>query len=127
MRALLAAAVLLSAGCAVFGPTASPQSFDERLAAAQIAETAVVKAATDGVNAGTLSSAHGDQVLGTAREIDGYILGAKQAQVAGDTATAGNSLQLAMTALTALQAFVNQQSEKQAGGHNHGPAGPVSR
>lgn len=111
VRLFMLAALTLLAACAALG-IAAPQSFDEKLAAAQVSETAVVNAATTAVSAGTLSSTAGQHVLDTAHQVDGFIKAAQAAESAG-TATgssAANNLALATSALSALNTFLQAET-----------------
>jgi hypothetical protein len=87
-------------------------SFDEDLASAYTAHTAVVNAATQAVTAGTLSSTQGQQVLTMAQSSRALLDAAKAAETAGNASGASNELQLASSALSALQTFVNSEVKK---------------
>ena len=100
---------LLLVGCAAFG-IKQPLSFDEKIASAYSAHTAVVTAATTALNAGTISIAQANQVLTMASNSRQLLDAAKAAESAGNTAGATNELALATAALTALQSYVNQQA-----------------
>ena len=97
--------------CAALGINGS-LSLDEKLAAAQVSETAVVNAATAAVQAGTLSSTNAQHVLDTARTMDGFLAAAKADVGAGNTTSAQSELALATSTLLALQSYVNAQAQK---------------
>lgn len=105
LSTLLTLAVVCLVACATL-------SFDEELASAYTAHTAVVNAATQAVTAGTLSSAQGQQVLTMAQSSRALLDAAKAAETAGNATGASSELQLASSALTALQTFVNAQVKK---------------
>lgn len=102
---LLVLAVVCLVACATL-------SFDEELASAYSAHTAVVNAATQAVTTGTLSSAQGQEVLTMAKSSRSLLDAAKAAETAGNATGASNELQLASSALSALQTFVNNQVKK---------------
>lgn len=102
---LLVLVVVCLAACATL-------SFDEELASAYTAHTAVVNAATQAVTAGTLSSAQGQQVLTMAQSSRALLDAAKAAETAGNAPGASSELALASSALSALQTFVNAQVKK---------------
>lgn len=105
LASLLVLVVVCLVACATL-------SFDEELASAYTAHTAVVNAATQAVTTGTLSSAQGQQVLTMAQSSRALLDAAKAAETAGNAAGASSELQLASSALTALQTFVNAQVKK---------------
>lgn len=105
LTTLLVLAVVCLVACATL-------SFDEELASAYSAHTAVVNAATQAVSTGTLSSAQGQEVLSMAKSSRSLLDAAKAAETAGNASGASNELQLASSALAALQTFVNNQVKK---------------
>ena len=112
---IAAAAVLATAllgGCQVLGIT-HPLTFDEQLATAYVAHTAVVQAATAAVTAHTITSAQAQKVSDMAVDSRAMLDEAKTLEGIGNTAGASNELSLATAALSALQAYVNNQGAKQ--------------
>ncbi len=97
---------IVLAACATFGGL----SLDEKLGAAQISVTNVVKAATTAVQAGTLSSANAQSVLNMAQGAKDIIATARADEAAGNTTGASTELTLATSALTALQTFLNDKA-----------------
>jgi hypothetical protein len=104
----IAAFIALIAACAAL-PT--PQSFDEQLAAAYGAHTAVVQAAAAALKGGTISTAEAIEVEHQAQS-SRAMLDAARALESSNTAGAQNDLTLASSALTALQSYLNQQAKK---------------
>jgi hypothetical protein len=98
---------LLFSGCSLFG---SPKGFDQQLAAAYGIHTAVVSATATALTTGVITSAEATSVqtqaltartlLDTAKGLEGTNLSGAQ----GD-------LTLAITALTAIQTYLNSRSK----------------
>lgn len=82
-------------------------SFDEQLASAYTAQTAVLTAATTATNSGTLTPDDALKVLSMAQTSRGFLDAARVAETAGNAAGASQELQLATSALSALQTYVN--------------------
>lgn len=99
------------AGCSAFGLT-SPKGFDQSLAEAYGVHTAVVQATANALNAGSISVADAKAVRGLEQNARALLDTAKAAETAGDAAGAQKNLALAMTALTALQSYVNSHGGK---------------
>ena len=102
--------LLVLFGCAQLGLT-QPKTFDERLAYAYGSHTAVLQTAAAAVNAKTMTSAEGDQVLKLADESRAVLDAARVAARAGDTAGANTKLVLAVAVLTQLQQYLQQRSK----------------
>lgn len=85
-------------------------TFDEQLASAYSAHTAVVNAAATATTAGTLSSGDATQVLTMAKSSRSLLDAAREAETAGNASGASGELALATSALTALQTFVNSKT-----------------
>ncbi len=98
--------LLLLCSCAQLGLT-TPKGFDQQLAQAYGIHTAVISATTTALTAGTLSSADAAQVQTIATTSRTLLDTAKAAEIAGDTAGAQKNLVLAMSALQALQNYIN--------------------
>jgi len=98
-------------GCSALG-LSSPKSFDQNLANAYGIHTAVVTATAQALQSGAISVADAKAVRNM--EVDARTLldTAKSAETAGDSAGAQKNLSLAMTALTALQSYVNARGSK---------------
>src|SRR5580692_1075775 len=107
--AFVACVLSFLVGCASLG-LAKPQSFDEQLAQAYGVHTAVLTATTQSLQGGQITSADAhaiDQQAGNARAL---LDAARQAEQAGDASGASSHLALALTALTALQSYLNNRS-----------------
>jgi hypothetical protein len=102
--------VLLS-GCAALG-LATPKGFDQQLAEAYGVHTAVVTATTAALQTGSISLADAQAVQGMERNARTILDTAKSAEVVGDAAGAQRNLTLALTALNALQAYINSHGGK---------------
>ena len=102
--------VLLSS-CAALGLT-TPKGFDQQLASAYGVHTAVVSATTTALTTGSISSADAEHVQTIATTSRTLLDTAKVAESTGDTAGAQQNLTLALSALTALQAYLNQHGAK---------------
>lgn len=99
------------AGCAQLG-LATPKGFDQQLASAYGIHTAVVSATTTALTTGTISSADATQVQTMASTSRTLLDTAKAAEGAGDAAGAQRNLILAMSALQALQTYLNTHGSK---------------
>lgn len=114
LLALVAAGVIcVLSACSVLG-ISKPLSLDEQLAAAQVTRDAVESAATTAYQSHTLSEADFRQVVQMAKTMREFIAAAKLAEDAGNIAGANQELQLATSALTALQTYVNAHAAKGA-------------
>lgn len=102
--ALLTAIALVA--CATF---VQPQSFTEKLAAGYIADTAVLKAATNALAAGDIKSSDAEQVQRIAAEARRVLDAAKLAHDSGDAKTAEGRLAMATSILVQLQAFLREK------------------
>jgi len=102
----LACVLLALSACAQLG-LSTPQSFDERLAQAYGAHTAVISATTTALTTGSISSTDAEHVQTIATTSRTLLDTAKAAETAGDTAGAQKNLVLAMSALQALQTYLN--------------------
>jgi hypothetical protein len=98
-------------GCAQLG-LATPKGFDQQLANAYGIHTAVVSATATAVTAGSISSADATQVQTMASTSRTLLDTAKAAEGAGDAAGAQRNLTLALSALTALQSYLNTHGSK---------------
>lgn len=110
MTALLAgaAAMTLLSACTTL-------SFDEQLATGYATYTTVEKAADAAYVGGTLPKAQAQRVRDLAKDAHPFLDAAQAAEAAGDGPGATQQLQLAVTALTALQTYVNQQAAASQG------------
>lgn len=101
--------ITLLVGCSSLG-LSTPKGFDQSLAEAYGTHTAVASAAAVAVSTGALTSAEGAsiqaQVLSSRQLLDA----AKSVEVNNPTG-AQNDLNLALTALTALQTYLNAQGK----------------
>lgn len=97
--------LLLIAGCAQLG-LAPADSFDKKLAYAYGAHTAVLKATTSALSAGTLKSTDAEQVQALATQSRALLDGAHVASKSGDVTTANGKLLLATNILEQLQAYL---------------------
>lgn len=97
----------LASGCETF---ATPQTLDQRLAAAYSTHTAVVQAAGTSLAMGDISSAEGQDVLDLARRSKTILDGARVALGAGDIETAEGRLQLAVAVLAELQTYLRART-----------------
>lgn len=112
MKALVVLVMVsLLGACGSLG-LAVPKSFDQQLAEAYGTHTAVLRATTTAVTAGSLSLADGEAINKMATESRGVLDAAKAAENSGDMAGAQNKLGLALTALTALQGYLNSHGGK---------------
>lgn len=103
--------VLLLCSCAQFGLT-TPQGFDQQLANAFGVHTAVVSATTTALTAGSISSSDAEHVQTIANTSRTLLDTARAAEAAGDTAGAQKNLVLALSALQALQTYLNTHGSK---------------
>lgn len=106
-------AVLFS-GCNSLG-LATPKGFDQQLAQAYGVHTAVISATATALMAGTITSAEAQAVQVQALNARTILDTAKAAENIGNTAGAANNLTLAVTALTAIQSYLNNQGKTTAG------------
>jgi len=108
MRRLLPLPLLLVllCSCAQLGLT-TPKGFDQQLASAYGIHTAVISATTTALTSGSISSADAEHVQTIATTSRTLLDTAKAAETAGDTAGAQKNLVLAMSALQALQTYLN--------------------
>ena len=97
--------VVAMLGCAALTPA---KSFDDRLAYAYGAHTAVLAAAADSVTAHELTSTQGEQVLKLADQSRQVLDAARVAAAAGDVRTAEGQLTLATNILTQLQLYLRR-------------------
>jgi hypothetical protein len=108
-RLLLLASVLATlTACASLG-LAQPRSFDEQLAQAYGVHTAVVSSLATAVTTGAVNVATATKLEAQAQAARGMLDAARLAEQANNTAGAQSDLTLAMSALTALQSFLNSQ------------------
>ena len=113
MRALIASLALLGsvlAGCASLG-LATPKGFDQQLAQAYGIHTAVVSATATALQTRSITSAEAEQVQKQADSARALLDTAHTAE-ASNPGAAQNDLSLALTALTALQTYLNNQGSK---------------
>lgn len=92
-------------GCSQLG-LAPAQTFEQKLAYGYGNHTAVLKATTDALNAKTLKSADGEQVLKLATESRTLLDAARVANSSGDVTTANGKLLLAVQILEQLQVYL---------------------
>lgn len=111
LRLPLTLTLVLLCSCSWLGLT-TPKTFDQQLANAYGVHTAVISATTTALNAGSLSSADAIQVQTIATTSRRLLDTAKAAEIAGDTAGAQKNLVLAMSALQALQTYLNTHGSK---------------
>jgi hypothetical protein len=102
----LAPFLLLLSGCSALG-LATPKSFDQSLANAYGVHTAVVSATATALASGAITSAEAGSVQIQANSARAMLDAAKAAETAGNSTGAQNDLSLAVTALTALQTYLN--------------------
>lgn len=98
------ALIALVTACAALG-FAPAQTFEQKLAYAYTAHTAVLNTAAVGVQSGALTGGDGKNVLNGADNARAF-LDAAHATMDTDTATAAGRLSLATSILTQLQSFV---------------------
>lgn len=103
--------VAMLVGCKALG-LATPQTFDQQLANAYGVHTAVVQGAANALTAGSISKADAISVQGFERSSRAILDTARAAELAGDTAGAQKNLALALTALNAIQTYINAQGKK---------------
>ena len=92
-------------GCAAIGLQPA-KSFEEGWAYALGQTTALRQAATDGLNAGTLTADDGEYVLKVTDQSRALLDAARAAHGAGDVETAEDRLALTTQILTQLQAYL---------------------
>jgi hypothetical protein len=108
--AMLVLAIVSIFGCSTIG-LSTPKGFDQQLAEAYGVHTAVLSATATAVTTGAISSAEAGIVQAQAvkaRELLDTSKAIEQVNPAG----AANDLQLATTALVALQTYLNNQAAK---------------
>ncbi len=107
---ILAAVVLGLAGCASLG-LATPQTLDQRLAYGYAGVTAALNTITTAVEAGQLTS---EQATTANQMVINVKVGLDTARSleATNATSAQNDLQLALTALTAVQTYLTAQGVK---------------
>jgi hypothetical protein len=105
MKALVLYVSLMMTGCAALG-LATPKSFDQSLANAYGVHTAVVAATATALSSGAITSKEATIVQTQAIQARAMLDAAKAAETANPTG-AQNDLTLAVTALTALQTYLN--------------------
>lgn len=96
--------------CAQLGLTPA-KTFEDKLAYAVGVHKAVLVATTQSLNAKSISSKDAVQVLKLADDSRLILDAAKQAGALGDMDGANAKLLLAQSALTALQAYLNERSK----------------
>lgn len=111
MKRFLPLACLFLVACGALG-LATPKGFDQQLANAYGIHTAVVSATTTALTAGSITSQDAQTMQGMEQNARTLLDSAKAAETAGNTAGAQQNLALAISALTALQSYLN----------NHGSA-----
>ena len=109
-KLLLAPLILLCAACASLG-LATPKGFDQQLAQAYGVHTAIVSATATAITTGVITSAEAQAIQAQALSARSILDAAKAAETAGNTAGASNNLALALTALTAIQGYLNNQGQ----------------
>ncbi len=107
LRSVLPLLLILSlSACAALGqPT--PKGFDQQLAEAYSVHTAVTQATTVALTAGSISVNDVTAVKGLVLNSRQLLDSALAAETAGNTAGASSELALALSALTALQTYLN--------------------
>ena len=106
MRKLIPLLLLLLSGCSALG-LSTPKGFDQSLAQAYSVHTAVIQATTVALSSGAITSAEATQVQAQAISSRALLDAAKAAENAGNVSGAASDLTLAITALTALQTYLN--------------------
>lgn len=106
MKSVLVLLALLSlAGCQSLG-LATPQSFDERLANAYGVHAAVVQATATALTTGKITTADAVAVQGMEKNARALLDSAKSVEQINPSGAQTN-LNLALSALTALQTYLN--------------------
>lgn len=95
----------LCAACSSLG-FVTPQTFDERLAAAYSTNTAIRNAATSSLQSGALTADDAEYALQTTRQNRTYLDAARAVAGQGDMATAEGRLYLVTSALTGLRNYL---------------------
>ena len=112
VRAGVAALLLLVlSACASLG-IPQPKTFSQSLVAAYAADKAVMDSATAGLNGGVLKADDGRQVLKLADGVRDVLDGARAAYAAGDAPGAQSKLNMAASALQAVQKFLTERGVK---------------
>ena len=108
MKTLLLSFLFLT-GCASTGPT---QTFPQNLAYAYATHTAILQATTAAVGGGVISSADASQILVLEDQAKVILDGAATLATNGSLTEANNKLALALSALTAVQVYLNNHQGK---------------
>lgn len=103
-------AVVFLSGCAALG-LSTPKSFDQKLAQAYGIHTAIIQATTTALNAGSVSADEALQVKTQADSARTLLDDARAAETAGNETGASSDLTLALSALTALQNYLNAKGK----------------
>lgn len=103
--------LLTVVGCAQLGLTTA-KNFDERLAYAVAAHTAVQRSTAQSLEGHTITSQDAKAVLKMADDTRPLLDAALLARQIGNMDDANAKLLLAQTSLTALQAYLNSRSHK---------------
>ena len=112
MKRILAVALLaFLTGCAQLGLTPT-QTFDNKLAYAYGANTAIREASTSALNAGTITSADMEFIIPLNRQARQILDAAKAATALGDLKTAEAKLLLATGILAQLQTYLRSKGVK---------------
>jgi hypothetical protein len=109
--AALSCILFALSACAQLG-LAPAQSFNQKLAYAYGVHTSVLQATTAGVGSGSLSSEDATKVLAMADQSKVLLDSAASLSIAGNATGANNNLALAVSALSALQQFLNAHEQK---------------
>jgi hypothetical protein len=110
LTAMLVLAIVSIFGCSTIG-LSTPKGFDQQLAESYGVHTAVVSATATAVTAGSISSTEAGIVQAQAMKARQLLDTAKAIEVT-NPAGATNDLQLATSALVALQTYLNSQAAK---------------
>lgn len=105
----IAAVFLVLAAVAACATFAQPQSFSEKLGAGYIAHTALLKATTNALAAGDISSADAEGVQKIATQARQVLDAAKIAGDAGDLKSAEGRLSMATAILAELQSYLRER------------------
>jgi len=103
-HALFLVFALIITACAVYAP---PKSFDQELAYAYGTHTAILDAAANAVNLGTLSADDGERVLVLADQSQALLDSSRMLFGSGDLESAEGQLRLATNILTELKAYID--------------------
>lgn len=105
------ALMALMVGCASLG-LVTPESFDERLAAAYTTNTAVRDAAANSFEAKSISVEDAEYILDQTRRNRAYLDTTRAVAGKGDTTTAEGRLTLVTNGLVALKTYLASQGVK---------------